>query len=942
MTRFPSSWLSWLAVLVLLGAGLLPASPAYAQAEPPLAPMPPAAYEPAAGPPGALRDGDGHWRMQKEAAPVASADAAASGGPDNYGYVWDDSAPLNWIDATNGTDTGLSGDAWNQRTGAIPLPFAFKYYEAVYSSVYIGAAGYVAFQDASNWYWDDQVNVPSPATPNPVVAPYSTPLDLVARGRSGRVFYKGGGAAPNRYFVVTWNDVQKNDEDDKYTFQVVLYENGDILFQYKTMTYGPDRSYYCGYTGIEDPDGLDGFNYTECGEIPTNLTIRYTRPAPSARVKLSPRGQGRFTRATSVETFVVTVYNNGELGADTYNVSFASAWPATVQLSGQALTDSNGDSALDTGAIEQGAHKRLTVQVQTPTFANVADTNIATLTVRSTRDPARVLTARLSTSVPTPFAQIYEDTASPGPRIALPTPNGQSNRKLTEASSWGGEMAISGVPSGGYIYVWDEWLSSAWQMRYAVLDKDGVVQSPIHTLATVTPGYFTYLGTAVAANGNTGVAWVQVQSRQMSGVWEYNYNVMFAILDAAGAILLSPTNLTNNTAWSSWGTVGVPRYYYAHIAASSDNRFFVTWNDYHNAGYDWTDNIYYTVRDANGQAITPVMQLSGSDLDRADVPRVTALSGNRFLLAYYGYAGGVQGVRVAAFTSTGVQLVGPLQLTDNYEYLLAMTQLSNGSILAVWTRWINDKLSLRYALLNQTSYTIANGPFDLDNPFSYTGNWAPSVMADADGRAVITWGENSGDYRPYHFYALIDSSGAQLVPPTPWLAARTPSNGAAPRIFSSTNGYGIAPGNSFAPTSISQPDAVVVAPGLSTGVPTGSAQVVVNVGNRGLPTANGVVVTAELDPNLTFLNAEPPPVANAQAATAGGIYTWNVPNLRYLSQGLIVMSTGVPSATIGARYPVTISVSTTASDANQENNTTVTQVMVAEQVYLPAVSRTDD
>ena len=147
------------------------------------------------------------------------------------------------------------------------------------------------------------MDVPSPGVPNPVVAPYSTPLDLATSGKSGRVFYKAGGAAPNRYFVVTWNEVQKSGEDDKHTFQVVLYENGDILFQYKTMTYGPDRGYPCGRVGIEDAEGLDGFTYADCDEIPANRAIRFTRPAASARVKLLPRGQGRFTRAASSEAF---------------------------------------------------------------------------------------------------------------------------------------------------------------------------------------------------------------------------------------------------------------------------------------------------------------------------------------------------------------------------------------------------------------------------------------------------------------------------------------------------------------------------------------------------------------------------------------------------------------------------------------------------------------
>jgi hypothetical protein len=146
----------------------------------------------------------------------------------------------------------------------------------------------------------------------------------------------------------------------------------------------------------------------------------------------------------------------------------------------------------------------------------------------------------------------------------------------------------------------------------------------------------------------------------------------------------------------------------------------------------------------------------------------------------------------------------------------------------------------------------------------------------------------------------------------------------------------------FSPTSTTQTDVQVSAPTLSAGAPDGSAQIGINVGNRGLPTANGVFVTAELDPMLTFLNANPPPTSSAKTAENGDVYTWNVPNLRYLSQGLIVMNTGVPSATIGSRYPVTITVSTASSDVNQGNNTTVTEVMVAEQVYLPVTSRSED
>lgn len=950
MTRFQLSWLSWLAVFVLLGAGLLPANPAYAQAEPPVAPTPPLADEPAAGPPGAVRDGDGNWRMRADAAPVESASATTSGGPDDYGYVWNDSAPLNWIDATNGTDTGLSGDSWNQRTGAIPLPFAFKYYDAVYSNVYIGAAGYITLLDSANWNWSSQIHTPRPSTPNTVLSPFSTPLTLATSGKNGRVFYKAGGTAPSRYFVVAWNEVTAyQGEDERYTFEVILYESGDILFQYKTMSWGDDGDYYCGYTGIEDADGLDGFDYSSsycvAPSIKNGVTkaIRYTRPAASARVKLTPRGQGHFSHAGATESYDVTVYNNGELGADTYNVTLTSPWPATAKLNGQALTDTNGDSIIDTGLIGQGGRKTLKIEVATPAFANVADTNLATLTLQSTRNPMVQRSAQMRTTIPTPFAQIYEDRASPGLRLAQADPEAMVARKFASTASWGADMAVAGTAAGGYAAMWMEWVNDAWYLRYTLLDGNGAPQAPVQNLMPMPSGWFDYLGVAVAPNGNIGLSWVQVQSRQVGANWEYNYNVYFAVLDVNGALLLAPTSLTNNAAWGVSGSAGVPRYYYAHIAASGDNRFFVTWNDYHYDGWEWTDNIYYAVRDATGQVILPVYHLVGADIDHADAPRVTALSGNRFLLAYYGYAGDVRGVRIVAFTSTGNQIIGPLQLTSDYEYPLVMTQMSNGSILAVWSYWANGRYGLRYALINQSSYAVANGPFDLVNPFSYTGDRSPSVVADANGRAVITWMESDWSYRPAHFYALLDSAGAILVPPTPWLAARIPASGVTSGVNSSYNGYGIAPNFAFTPTSSTQSDVQVDAPPLNTGAPGGGAQIAISVGNRGLPTASGVIVTAELDPNLTFLSAEPPPAGNVQTSAAGGsVYTWNIPDLRYLSQGVVIMNTGVPSATIGARYPVTITISTASSDVNAGNNTTVAEVMVAEQVYLPSTQRSDD
>ncbi|MGB9774961.1 MAG: hypothetical protein ACPL7C_00195, partial [Anaerolineae bacterium] len=195
-----------IAVLALLLSG-----PATAQGPEPPGPRPPGPKEPWPGFPGLPRGGpyqtpDGYWAMPEGAhLPLEAAGVApqATGGPDDFGYTWDDSVLFNWIDATGGTDTGMSGDSWGQKVGPIPLPFSFKFYENTYTSLYIAASGYLAFTDYGTW--PSQRRIPSPDTPNNVIAPYWTPIYI---GTGGWIRYLSGGTFPNRYFVVEWHDVK--------------------------------------------------------------------------------------------------------------------------------------------------------------------------------------------------------------------------------------------------------------------------------------------------------------------------------------------------------------------------------------------------------------------------------------------------------------------------------------------------------------------------------------------------------------------------------------------------------------------------------------------------------------------------------------------------------------------------------------------------------------
>lgn len=200
--------------------------------------------------------------------------ATSGPGPDTYGYMWS-AETFSWIDASAGTDTGMSGYA--SGVGPIPLPFSFKFYENTYNEVYISGKGFVTFSDWGDWgYWE---HVPDTVRPNNLVAPYWTPVYIPA---GAWVRYLSGGTAPNRYFVVEWHDVTGGfddpiGEDELYRFQVILYENGEIVFQYHTMTYSPEvGTIYCGATGIENFTGLVGLEYQPfCTRLNPNTAVRF-------------------------------------------------------------------------------------------------------------------------------------------------------------------------------------------------------------------------------------------------------------------------------------------------------------------------------------------------------------------------------------------------------------------------------------------------------------------------------------------------------------------------------------------------------------------------------------------------------------------------------------------------------------------------------------------
>lgn len=934
-----------LTVLLLTVLALLLSGPATAQGPEPSGHQPPSPKDPWL--PGSLHDGpyqtpDGLWVMPAGAHPpleVTGVSPQATGGPDNFGYTWDDSVPLSWINASGGTDTGINSST--DHVGPINIGFSFKYYENAYTQLYISRFGFVAFND--NNIYNSQSRIPNPEKPNDVIAPHWVPADDV----NGYVRYLSGGTAPNRWFVVEWNRLESDccgDTAEEYTFEVILHENGDIVFQYGTMTVG--GRYYCQASGIEDSTGLNGLSITDfCEQIAPNHAVRIYRPAPSARVSIRPQYQGHFARAGETVAFQVPIRNTGELGADTYDLTASSAWPISFYAADGTtpLTDTDGDGTVDTGSVVQGSTVTVTVRITTPVGATVGDDNTATVTARSSLDTDKSKTATLQTAVPAPFAQVYRDGADGAMSLYLVQPAAQAVKNWY----YGYEVAVAEAPNGNFVYAWNKrrcldascnvYSDEIW---YALLDRTGnVVRGPERLTnnwgATVNT-YDIAPVVAVAPNGRIGVVWYRYLWNSST---QQNYNIYFAILDASGNRVYGPVNLTNNAAWGSWSDLNVPKFYFPRIAATDDNRFVLAWQrTYYRpptgscTSYCSVDDIFYTVRDTSGNQIKPVTRFT-NDTPGWDQgyyrPTLAQLSGNQVIMAWDQTANYSDNIAYAVLDSAGNVIVST-KTVNMSGWEVDAVRLSNGRILLAWTVWGDPNPQMAFAILDGTTYNVVAGPTTLTNPAAATGDGYVSVTADAAGHAVLTWMDYFWDNRRNLYYALVDGNGNVLTPP---MIFRT-SQAASPYIQTSFEGYG---NTSYSWTPPVGVDGVAsFSASLFGGPPGGNAAVGVRAANHGTTTATNVVLTATLVSGLTYVSD----TSGITPAISGDDVVWNLPDLGFLDNFDFTLYVRLPSEmAYGTRYPITLTLASAGLEANSSDNTASAQVMMARQVFLPLVFR---
>ena len=726
---------------------------------------------------------------------MQAASLQAISTPDRFGYWWNDSESFYWYDAAlYGVNTQIVGD--DVIAGPFDIGFNFPFYRNNYANAYISSNGFLTFIAAAST--PSNSTIPNMGLPNAVIAPFWD--DLVVNN-PGNVFYLRGGTAPNRYFVVEWLNVSRfADSGTTLTFELILYESGQIVFQYYALTGTLNSS----TIGIEDPTGTDGLLY-RYNTIGVFQGIRFYRPQYALGWGLVDR----FITPGVVDAVSFNLYNSGVSGADVFDLDLSSSWPgALLRADGiTPLTDSDADGIIDTGSVGQGSTVTVTLIITPPVSAVVGNANHAILNIRSSRQSyERQFTVQQA--VPAPFAQIYVDNTDGILRAQLSRPAGQTTGDIATREERGYGISITTLDDGRFLAAWsqgrclDVQFCNVWvaEIKYAFLDRYGRPTSEIKTLinhddATIDT-YDEYASLAAAPSGVIGIIWRRHLYDPSQGT---NQNLWFVPLNQNGEVTRSPINLTNNTAWNSGGA-GVPSFYDIGIAATANNRFVMAWVREHFDGAYTIADVYFSIRNTTGDAVLNITKLTGS-VGGSTIyiePALATLDGNRVAItvqrrqesadAIFLYVIGSDG---AAAVSTASELdpmaVNAIVDWNNWD----VVQLSNKNILAIWEAYgcypDEWKARLRYVVLDP-NFNLVAGPICLPRATTATGgeNFA-SVTADANGNGILTWEDLDDGANLY--YALLGGNGEVVTPPMILQSSQTYTS----TIWTSRRGAGNAP-----------------------------------------------------------------------------------------------------------------------------------------------------
>ncbi len=158
-----------------------------------------------------------------------------SGGPDSFGYQWIDSdepgGPIfSWQDISSTGTAVFSSTSDDVNAGPFPVGFTFPFYGNTFTDFRVSSNGWVSFTNTTSDLSNDPL--PSPGGPENLLAVFWDDM-VVDLSVGGQVYYEYDGTK----LVIQYDGVKKygSNSPPYYTFQILLYPNGTIVYQYLTL-----------------------------------------------------------------------------------------------------------------------------------------------------------------------------------------------------------------------------------------------------------------------------------------------------------------------------------------------------------------------------------------------------------------------------------------------------------------------------------------------------------------------------------------------------------------------------------------------------------------------------------------------------------------------------------------------------------------------------------
>ncbi|HYF63231.1 MAG TPA: PKD domain-containing protein [Herpetosiphonaceae bacterium] len=322
------------------------------------------------------------------ARPVA-ATAGRSGGNGIYAYADDGEAggpAFAWNSVVGLPGSGRLATTDSSAANAV-APFPIAFYGVASPNLRVGNNGAILFNDAGSTTIGDTNSDLTGAAANNIIAPFWD--DLGTAGAPAGVYTATVGAAPNRQFVIQWEQMPIfGVANSAVSFQAVFSEgSGDILFFYNDASAG-NAAYDNGASatvGIRGSGAAQALQYSfNTASLASGRAIRFRRLPPN--VSLSPAAQ--YAQAQPGASVAATLtLGNGTGANDVFDITYA-AGAGNFPISGPATV-----SAADL------ASAPINVSVAVPAGASAGAEDIGTVTAAARSNPALTASATVRTQV---------------------------------------------------------------------------------------------------------------------------------------------------------------------------------------------------------------------------------------------------------------------------------------------------------------------------------------------------------------------------------------------------------------------------------------------------------------------------------------------------------------------------------------------------------------